>query len=111
MRRLYAQKKTKDELHHSIKTCASELEFATNRLDKKNDEIHMLETSVQQLSKKTDELYEENLNLKSQISSELDIQRHLQNLATASSNPSANVARKPTLPKVFLIGTSNVKGI
>lgn len=61
--------------------------------------------------KKTDELYEENLNLKSQISSELDIQRHLQNLATASSNPSANVARKPTLPKVFLIGTSNVKGI
>lgn len=45
-------KQTKDELHHSIKTCASELEFATNRLDKNNDKIHMLETSVQQLSKK-----------------------------------------------------------
>lgn len=43
-------KQTKDELHHSIKTCASELEFATNRFDKNNDEIHMLETSVQQFN-------------------------------------------------------------
>ena len=71
----------------------------------KNEEIGTLETNIKQLTNRVDKLYEENLNLKSQLLSEMDMPRK-----TPTPNPDT-YTDQPKLPHVLLIGTSNVKGI
>lgn len=73
-------------------------------MKEKNEEIEKLTNTVKQLTEKIDYLYDENLTLKSQIGSTF-----VHDPTSATSHGSGKT--ETALPVVYLLGTSNIKGI
>ncbi|VDI52139.1 Hypothetical predicted protein, partial [Mytilus galloprovincialis] len=82
----------------------NETHVLMDKLDKKDEEIEKFSTSNRSLSDKLDNLFEHNLNLKSQLLTLLDPQQATQKADTSH-------LEEEYVPKVLLIGTSNTKGI
>jgi hypothetical protein len=95
---------TREDFQKLISSSIAENDFSINRLKEKNEEIEKLTNTVKQLTDKVDYLYDENLTLKSQIGSSF-----VHNPTSATSHDSGKT--ETALPIVYLLGTSNIKGI
>ena len=98
--------KTRSELQKLIQTSVDETDFTSRLLDTKNEEINKLSSSVKDLAHKVDLLSDENLSLRSQLASSLD--EHMKYTLQSKTEKSTQNSSKPS---VYLLGTSNVKGI
>jgi predicted nucleic acid-binding Zn-ribbon protein len=87
-----------------ITTSKNEVEFLNASLQSKNEEINKLNETIGKLSVKIQEIQEENIVLRSQMSSQF------QDFMTVKTDSSKNT-KTVTKPKVLLLGTSNTKGI
>ena len=92
------------ELKNIITTSKNEVEFLNASLQSKNEEINKLNETIGQLSVKIQEIQEENIALRSQMSSQF------QDFMTVNTDSSKNT-NTVSKPKVLLLGTSNTKGI
>ena len=92
------------ELKNIITTSKNEFEFLNASLQSKNEEINKLNETIGKLSVKIQEIQEENIALRSQMSSQF------QDCMTVKTDSSKNT-NTVTKPKVLLLGTSNTKGI
>ena len=63
---------TREELKKVLSSSKAETDFNSNLLEQKNEEIHKLTVGVKDLTERVDFLYDDNLSLKSQLSSFLD---------------------------------------
>jgi chromosome segregation ATPase len=95
---------TRLELKNMITTSKNEDEFLNASLQSKNEEINKLNETIGELSVKIQEIQEENIALRSQMSSQF------QDSMTVKTDSSKNT-NTVTKPKVLLLGTSNTKGI
>jgi len=92
------------ELKNMITTSKNEVEFLNASLQRKNEEINKLNETIGKLSVKIQEIQEENIALRSQMSYQF------QDFMTVKTDSSKNT-NTVTKPKVLLLGTSNTKGI
>ena len=96
--------KLRAELEDIITSSAKEINFGSSRKEEKNQEIIAMAKSLNDATEKVNRLQEENLNLKSQISTMYD-----ENMNRASKHFEVN--GKPAILTALLIGTSNLTGI
>lgn len=92
------------ELKNVITTSKNEVEFLNASLQSKNEEINKLNETIGKLSVKIQEIQDENIALRGQMSSQF------QDFMTVKTDSSKNT-NTVTKPKVLLLGTSNTKGI
>ncbi|XP_071176547.1 putative leucine-rich repeat-containing protein DDB_G0290503 [Mytilus edulis] len=107
-------KESIEDLNTALQSSRNETHVLMDKLDKKDEEIEKFSTSNRSLSDKLDNLFEHNLNLKSQLLTLLDpqqaIQEKTQDIFTLQKADTSHLEQE-YVPKVLLIGTSNTKGI
>lgn len=105
---------TRKELEKLVSSTNSELDFNANRLIIKNQELQTLHESEHNLRLQLDKAIDEILNLKSQISSSIDISgQRAGTAASKSQHQTKEQVDQQSIwkPSVLLIGTSNIRGI
>lgn len=106
---------TRNQLQCLVTSTKSEITFTSDRLNEKNTEIEKLNNSYRVLKQELENLHDENLSLKSQLSdSYADLNKlkyRMNSTGTPIDEGSVSSVQSTDKPIVYLIGTSNIQGI
>jgi len=106
----------RSRLHKLVEANSNELSFISTKLDEKNKEIDKLSEAYSNMKFTFNKVQDEALSLKAQLSDTLEELSIVKNkLGSASDSATTSTKARdihvPDKPSVYLIGTSNTKGI